>query len=216
MIEGGTGTQRVFRLPAVVWSLIALMVAVELVLTGADLHLWGQPWWRPLTYQYAGFWPGLLGSWQPNYALQPAAMFATYGFLHAGLWHLGVNVLTLALLAPPLVARLGRRPFYLLYALSLVGGAIGYAVMTASAQPMVGCSGALFGLAGAYLALDFLRRYDLHLTLLPVLAAIAALALGNALTFWLEGGQLAWQAHLGGFVTGWIFGVLPHRGPGAD
>lgn len=214
MIEGEVTAPAGCRIPATIWGVIVLMTAIELVLSGADLDLWGASWWRPLTYEYTGFWPGLLGNWKPNYLAQPYAMFVTYGFVHAGLWHLAVNTVTLVVLTPPSIARLGAGRFYLLYGLSLFGGAAGYALLNHAALPMVGCSGALFGLAGALLSLDLMRRFHLHLTLLPVLVAIAALIAGNAVSFWAASGQLAWQAHLGGFVTGWLFAIaVPCRQP---
>lgn len=191
-------------LPGSVWLIAALCILPELVLTGADWRLWGQPWWRPITYQYAGFWPGLLGDWRPNYAAQPWTMFASYGFLHAGLWHLAVNMATLLLLAGPLVARIGTGGFLQIYALSLLGGAVGFAALATAPTPMVGASGALFGLAGALLALEFDRRIARALPVRNVLAVIFGLAAGNAALTWTSGSDLAWQAHLGGFVAGWL------------
>ncbi|WP_413868481.1 rhomboid family intramembrane serine protease [Albidovulum sp.] len=191
--------------PRSVWGIVALCVLPEVILTGADWRLWGQPWWRLLTYQYAGFWPGLLGDWQPNYAAQPVAMFVSYGFLHAGPWHLAVNMVTLFLLAGPVAARIGTRGFLWAYGLSLLGGALGFAGLTAGPAPMVGASGALFGLAGAFLALEFDRRISRGLPVRNVLAMVFGLAAGNAILTWSSDGALAWQAHLGGFVAGWAY-----------
>lgn len=191
--------------PHSVWVIAALCILPDIVLTGADWRLWGQPSWRLLTYQYAGFWPGLLGNWQPNYAAQPVVMFVTYGFLHAGPWHLAVNMVTLFLLAGPVAARIGARGFLWAYALSLLGGALGFAALTTGPTPMVGASGGLFGLAGALLALEFDRRIGRGLPVRSVLAMVFGLAAGNAILTWTSGGGLAWQAHLGGFVAGWLY-----------
>lgn len=191
-------------IPRSAWVIVALCVLPEAILTGADWRLWGQPWWRLLTYQYAGFWPGLLGDWQPNYVIQPFAMFVSYGFLHAGLWHLAVNMATLLLLAGPVSARIGGRGFLRAYGLSLLGGALGFAALTTAPTPMVGASGALFGLAGVLLAQEFDRRIARGLPVRNVLAMVFGLAAGNAILTWTSGGGLAWQAHLGGFVAGWL------------
>lgn len=190
--------------PGPVWVIAALCILPELVLTGADLRLWGQPWWRMVAYQYAGFWPGLLADWRPNYALQPWTMFASYGFFHAGIWHLSVNIATLFLLAGPVAARLGKRAVLPTYAISLVGGAIGFAGLTSAPTPMVGASGALFGLAASILALEFDRRIAHALPVRNVLVMVFGLAAGNAILAWTSGGDLAWQAHLGGFLAGWF------------
>ena len=196
------------RMPRAVWWIIALCVLPELALTGADLGLWGQPWWRLLTYQYGGFWPGLLDNWRPNYDLQPWVMFVTYGFLHAGPWHLVVNMATLALLSTPVAAQFGTRGYLGIFAISLLGGALGFAGLIDEPTPMVGASGALFGLAGALLALEFDRRVARGKSVRQVMAMIFGLAAGNALLSLSSGGELAWQAHLGGFVAGWLYATF--------
>lgn len=202
-------------LPGSVWVIAALCILPELVLTGADWRLWGQPWWRPITYQYAGFWPGLLGDWRPNYPAQPWTMFFSYGFLHAGLWHLAVNMATLFLLAGPVTARIGPGGFLRTYAVSLLGGAVGFAALTTAPTPMVGASGALFGLAGALLAMEFDRRIARGHSVRNVLAVIFGLAAGNAALAWTSGSDLAWQAHLGGFVAGWLHATVVTLGRAA-
>ena len=65
------------------WVLIAIVlvcVVIEMMLQGADFGLLGSPRWRGLVYQNGGFWRGLLDNWQPNYAAQPAVMFAATVF----------------------------------------------------------------------------------------------------------------------------------------
>lgn len=192
-------------IPRSAWVIAALCILPEVILTGADRGLWGQPWWRFLIYQYAGFWPGLLDNWRPNYAAQPLTMFMTYGFLHAGFRHLAVNIVTLFLLAGPVTARIGPRGFLSAYAISLLGGALGYAALASTPTPMVGASGALFGLAGALLALEFDRQAARGRPVRNILAMVFGLAAGNAILAWTSGGDLAWQAHLGGFIAGWLF-----------
>ena len=90
-----------YRLPdAMVLALIAVYCGIELVLQGADHRLWGSVLWRPLAYQYGGFWAGLMrGGWLANYPGQTGAMFVTHSFLHAGFSHLIGNMITLAALA---------------------------------------------------------------------------------------------------------------------
>lgn len=189
---------------AITWLLFLLCLLPELALAGADTGLWGSPRWRSVALQWAGFWPGLLTSWQPNYLLQPWTMFATYGFLHAGLTHFGVNMLTLFSLMPPVTERLGIPRALSVYLAATIGGALGYALLSRYAAPMVGASGALFGLAGALLAWDFAERRQRRLTLTPVWRAVGLLILLNLVLWWAMHGLLAWQTHLGGFVAGWV------------
>ena len=198
------------KAPARPWALIALILActlVELVLLAADLGLIGVPRLRTLAYQYGGFWTGLLGTWKPNYAAQPWLMFVTYAFLHGGPIHLLVNMLTLYSLGRLVISRVGQGGFLLLYAVSALGGAIGFAALSSSLRPMVGASGALFGLVGAWIAWDYIDRFTSSEPLLPVLRPILTLIVLNVVLYYAMGGHLAWETHLGGFVAG-FFGAF--------
>ena len=148
---------------------------IEAVLQGADFGLWGSSRWRGLAYQNGGFWRGLLDSWRPNYPGQPAAMFATYGFLHGGFFHLGVNMITLASLGQPVIERVGQWRFAAIYAASLLGGALGFALLSSAVQPMVGASGALFGLAGVLTGWEYTARQLMREGMGPVLRVVGLL-----------------------------------------
>lgn len=187
----------------VVWAVAALSIAVELVLQLADLGVIDAPRFRASVYEHGGFWPGLLGDWRPNFALQPMTMFLSYGVLHAGLLHLAVNMLTLAALASQMAGRIDGTRFAALYAVSTLGGGVGYALLAETYRPMVGASGALFGLFGALLVWEFDAREDRGW----LVGAVLVLFLLNAALFLAMDLHLAWQAHLGGFFTGGLAGV---------
>lgn len=189
--------------PAVAGLFLACLLP-EIVLTGADLGLWGTQHWRFNAFAWGGFWIGLLGNWRPNFALQPWAMFLTYGFLHGGAVHFAVNMLTLFSLGPPLAGRFGQGRFLALYAVSIMGGAAGFALLSRTPQPMVGASGALFGLAGAHVALTYRMLRRRGESLAPVRRALLWLIGLNIVLWWAMNGHLAWQTHLGGFVAGWL------------
>lgn len=193
------------------WVLIFLIVlccVVEAVLQLADLGLVGSGRLRALAYEYGGFWSGLLQSWSPNYPSQPYLMFLTYGFLHGGMLHLAVNMVTLWSLGQAVLARVGARGFVLLYTASLLGGGLGFALLASTLAPMVGASGALFGLAGGLLAWGYVDRYTLRQALWPVARAAGLLLLMNVVMWWALNGQLAWETHLGGFISGWVAALL--------
>jgi membrane associated rhomboid family serine protease len=188
--------------------LIGLCVGVELILQVGDAGLLNIPRFRARTYEHVGFWPGLLSNWRPNYPGQTVAMFFTYGFFHAGLWHLALNMVTLWSLGEAVIRRVGGTKFLLIYGLSILGGGLGYALLADTYRPMVGASGALFGLAGALLAWDYVDRFVLSERLWPVARAALLLAALNVALYYAMGGLLAWEAHLGGFVSGWIAALL--------
>ena len=175
------------------------------MLQGADHGLWGSGSWRGLAYQYGGFWAGLLRDWHPNYRLQPEMMFLTYSLLHAGLGHLLGNMLSLALLGDMVTDRIGGRGLAWLYVVSALGGALGFGLLNHSPAPMIGASGAIFGLAGALTVWSAKRRRQWASVGLIMLALA-----GLNLAIWLlQAGNLAWEAHLGGFVAGACFAVYP-------
>lgn len=192
----------------VLLGIMALCLGVEAVLLGADWGLWGSARWRLLAYQNGGFWTGLLGNWRPNYPGQPVLMFATYGFLHGGPGHAVANMVTLGSLGMPICDRLGTGRFLALYAAALLGGAAGFVLLSFTVQPMVGASGALFGLAGALLAWEWRDRRRSGTRLAPVIWAVLGLGVLNAAMFWWLEGLLAWQTHLGGFLAGWPVALL--------
>ena len=190
--------------------LIALCTAIEALVVAGDaagLRL------RAAAIEWGGFWPGLLSDWRPLYRGQPAAMFVTYGFLHGGLLHLGINMLTLWSLGRAVLIRAGTFGFVLVYAAGLLGGGLGYGLLATGDLPMVGASGALFGLAGAFLAWHLADRVALSETVVPVLKAAAFLAAINVAMAVALAGNLAWEAHLGGFLAGaaMAFALGRHR-----
>ncbi|OCX66397.1 hypothetical protein BFP70_05070 [Thioclava sp. SK-1] len=199
------------RLPAVLVGLIILCLLPEawLFVSGNGGYLRGR------MYQNFAFWPGLLRGWQENYPGQRFAMFLTYGFCHAGLSHLGFNLLTLISLGRPLVEILGQWRFGLVYLAGLLGGAAGYALLSRGTQPMVGASGALFGMAGAVLWLRLIDAWheDSFLSGLKGLIWPLLLLIGiNVVMYWTLDGQLAWETHLGGFLCGGLSMALGRFG----
>jgi membrane associated rhomboid family serine protease len=191
-----------------VWGVIAICTVVEAVLLMADVGVLADPRLRQKAYEWAGFWPGLLQGWQPNYPGQGMAMFITYGFLHGGPLHLLVNMVTLWSLGYAVLDRVGLWGFAGLYSASLVGGAAGFGLIAETFRPMVGASGALFGLAGGLLAWNYVDRFTFREALWPVARVVLFLVAMNVAMWWALEGQLAWETHLGGFIVGWIMALL--------
>lgn len=187
-------------------GLVVLIVLPELLLVLADHGLIGSARWRPLAWQYGGFWAGLLRGWRSNFAAQPATMFVTYAFLHTGPGHMIGNVVTLLAIGGPLLERFGTRGFLAIYAAAILGGGLAFGLLSASPAPMVGASGAIFGLAGAWTWLQAADRAQdgagPGAVALRVAGIMAGLALLNLVMWLLAGGVLAWETHLGGYLAG--------------
>ncbi|CBE69114.1 MAG: rhomboid family intramembrane serine protease [Candidatus Methylomirabilis oxygeniifera] len=157
----------------------------------------------------------------------PVPLYATLFtsmFVHGGLFHLGGNMLYLWIFGDNVEDRMGRPKFLIFYLLSGVGAAAAQIwADPASKIPMVGASGAISGVLGAYL---FLFPRARVLTLIPLgffsrVAEIPALVvlgfwilvqvLNGVMTLGVQVGGVAWLAHVGGFVAGLVM-VIPFAG----
>ena len=95
---------------------------------------------------------------------------------------------------------LGRWRFLALYLLAGSAGSIGVLWLAIRASAVVGASGAIFGLMGAFLVIQ--RRLGGQTTQLFVLLGI------NLVIGFIPGFNVAWQAHLGGLVVGALVGFI--------
>lgn len=193
---------------AVLALLLAAPVLVEAVLWAADAGLVGARSWRGTAYGYGAFWSGLLRGWVPNYEAQPAAMFLTYALLHGGPGHLAGNLAAAVPLGLVLGRRLGAGGLAVAWIVAALGGAAAFGLLSDAPQPMVGASGATFGLAGALQAIQIRDRGLRGAPLWPVGAAALALVAANGAVWWWEEGLLAWEAHLGGWLAGCAIGAF--------
>lgn len=198
-------------------AIVAICGVIELALTVSGLAV-GDTLRRSAVI-HGAFWPALLGDWRPVYPGQPVAMFLTYAFLHSGLMHALFNMLVLLHLAREAVARLGAWGFLLLYVLTAIGGAAAFALLSNAPGPMVGASGAVFGLLGITQFWDFQRRRTVGAPLSPFWRTQVGLVVLNVILWVLADGLLAWEAHLGGYLTGFVLAAvvtptLRHRARG--
>lgn len=204
----------------IVWGIIVVSCLPEVVLQLSDRGVLGQPLWRVLAYQNGAFWPGLLDSWRPNYPAQPVTMFLSYSGLHVSLSHLLGNMLALLflahLVAPGTMG--GGLRFASVYLGSALGAAVAFALLYTGSGSMVGASGAIFGMAGAAIVWHW-RRQRLSEPRRANLEA-GGYALGlvvlNAASHLLQDEPVAWEAHMGGAITGALLALLvtaPDGGP---
>ena len=144
-------------------------------------------------------------------------------FVHGGLFHLAGNMLYLWIFGDNVEDRLGRFRFLLFYLLSGVGAAAAQILSDPHSKiPMVGASGAISGVLGAYLLLyPHARVVTLVFFgwLVRVIEIRALIVLGfwivvqlvsGLLTWGAQVGGVAWFAHVGGFVAGLVM-VIPLR-----
>jgi membrane associated rhomboid family serine protease len=141
--------------------------------------------------------------------------FLTAAFLHSpdSPLHIGFNMYALWLVGPPLEAAFGRARFVGVYLLAALGGSVAMLVAALPAgcnsfgdawyRGSLGASGAVFGMFGAMLVAN--RRVGADNA-----ALIGVLAINAILGFTID--DIAWEAHLGGFVVGVIAAVIISAG----
>lgn len=136
----------------------------------------------------------------------------TYMFLHAGLWHLAMNMYTLWIFGPRLEHAWGARGFALFYVWCGLGGAIFHAFFGGQTY-MVGASAAIFGVMLAY-AMHWPRDEIYFFGVIPMRVAtlVMLLAIVN-LFFGVSAGPsgVAYVAHLGGFVFAFLYLKKPQH-----
>ncbi len=158
--------------------------------------------------------PPELALWSDNW--EPITLL-TYQFLHGDWMHLLGNMLFLWVFGDNVEDALGHFKFLVFYLLcGVAAGLCQIAIMPGAEAPVIGASGAVAGIIGAYLVLHpkvkvwvlVMFRIPLRLSALWVLGFWIAFQIFMALTSGEAG--VAWWAHIGGFIAGAIL-VVPFR-----
>ena len=133
--------------------------------------------------------------------------------VHASLTHILFNMWALYALGPQIERGVGSMPFLALYVASAGMGGVAAQLLTPGNFTAVGASGAVFGLFGVWLNLAIRRRNTAYgRSLLSQLGFL--LLINAALPFVIR--DISWQAHLGGFVTGFVIGEVWSRIKGQE
>ncbi len=121
----------------------------------------------------------------------------TAAFLHASLWHIGLNMLFLWWIGAPVEMYLGRARYLGLYLVSGLAGSAG-ALIATPLVPTVGASGAIFGVLGAMMIIEYRTTGRLGGTAMTLI--VINLVFGfvfNGL-----GGNVSIGGHIGGLIGG--------------
>jgi len=162
--------------PVVTYSLIGINLALYLAtwVSGGAL------------YQALAYWPPLTAS-------EPWRMI-TSAFMHSpsSILHILFNMFSLFIFGPIIENLVGRGRFITLYLLAALGGSVGVLLLSPGSV-VVGASGAIFGLLGAFFVIQ--RRLGGN-----SIQLLVVVGLNLVLGFIVPG--VAWQAHLGGLIVG--------------
>jgi membrane associated rhomboid family serine protease len=182
-----SGLARVLRLgnttPIVTWSIIALCVIVWLLQI-----LPGSPVTQALIY------------YPPFTYTQPWRMITSV-FAHSpsSILHILFNMFSLFVVGPLVETMLGRARYLALFLITGFAGSVAV-LLLAPGTPVLGASGAIFGLLGAFFVIS--RKLGGNSTQLLIIIVLN-LAIG-----FLPGTNVAWQAHLGGVIVGAALGLI--------
>lgn len=183
------------RMPLSVVGL-ALLTVLTFVLTGQYA-----PEAHPEIYDRFAIVP----AWLASGDMQPgdiAGALVGHVFVHYGALHLLMNGLTFVQAAPFLAQRLGDLRFVILYFISAFGGALAFVLINPGSEiGMVGASGAICGVFGAYF-LSVRASPQAALADPRVRGAMIGFLGINVVLMAVLPLPIAWEAHLGGFVAG--------------
>jgi membrane associated rhomboid family serine protease len=199
-IKGGSET---VRQPAGVFGgRVTSGALVTWVLVGLNVAFYIVEWIYPKIVDYlamVGLFPDSAlhqvigvaqGQW---YRLLTSAFLHEQGFNGFGPAHIIFNMWALIIVGPPLERLLGRVRYLAVYLLSALGGSVFFYFVAPVNEVALGASGAIFGLFGAWFVVSRKLRVDIR-------AIVFLIALNLALPFVVGG--IAWQAHVGGLITG--------------
>ena len=196
------------RKPIVTYFIIGSCILIFVAQLSSQAYKTGQ-----LFYSYGLIPSVLMGHNQlpmDLYAIPGWLTIFTSMFMHGGFMHLIGNMLYMWIFADNIEDNLGPKKFFIFYILAGVGAAMTQVFMDTHSQvPMVGASGAIGGVLGAYLINHPNARV---LVLIPFgffsqlikIRALYVLGFWFILQFISSGGGVAYAAHIGGFISGMI------------
>jgi membrane associated rhomboid family serine protease len=163
----------------------------------------------------------------PSYHKSPLLSVLTAMFVHAGWLHLLGNMLFLAVFGNNVEDRFRKLPYLIFYLACGYIAAYGFAIVyPGSVTPLVGASGAIAGVLGAYLALfprarvwslvPFLFFIPLRIPAWVVLGLWFVLQWAYSVGGLGGGGGVAYVAHVFGFVAGLLTGLVVRAVQGSD
>jgi membrane associated rhomboid family serine protease len=230
----------ILTLPGALTAYIALIAVIHLrVLLPPELENWTIDVFAFIPKRYDST---LLDIAFPGGTGAKVWTFVSYSLLHANLAHIGFNVLWLLPFGSALVRRFGALRFYVFMAVTAAAGALAHLLTHEHGiAPMIGASASVSGTMAAAIRFAFVQGSFLSFSRgdADAAAKVPALSLGQAfrntrvlgfLAVWFgvnivfgvgsiaigaDGGSVAWQAHIGGFLAGLVLFSLFDPVPGA-
>jgi membrane associated rhomboid family serine protease len=230
----------IFNVPGVVLVLLASFFAVHVMRW--TLSPDQDAWWTAALAFIPARCCGLAGD-LPGGEVATVTSYVTHLFVHGDLTHLLINSAWMLAFGTPVARRIESVRFLAFFAFTGIAGALLYLIVNGGVLTlMVGASGAISGLMGAAFRFVFRglaergawafvasaphiplttlgaalrdRRIVIAVAVWTIVNIVLALGALNGLT---EAAGIAWEAHLGGFFTGFLlFGLFDRAAPVDD
>ncbi|MEW6108075.1 MAG: rhomboid family intramembrane serine protease [Nitrospirota bacterium] len=195
--------------PFVTISIIATNIFVFILQMMSDVN------GKTLVYALGAI-PHNIITFESNQPIHPALTIFTAMFMHGGLFHIAGNMLYLWIFGNNIEDRLGHSRYIMFYLFSGIVAAYAHALTSPdSTIPMIGASGAVSGILGAYILLFPHARvhtiiflgFFVQIVRIPALIVIGFWAIiqvvnGIITQGLMNQGGVAWFAHIGGFFAG--------------
>jgi membrane associated rhomboid family serine protease len=216
MMEETEPRQPAFNIPCVIRIVAIITILVHF------LQLFSSPAQHNELIRYLAFIPArfsLSNVWELE-GFSLALSTISYAFLHADGYHLILNIFFLLAFGTAAARRVSWPVFLILYATGAVISAFSWmALNSESVTPLVGSSGALSATAGALVRMSISPKlpFDPRYPIMPAKTAIlfGLFWIGMNFFFMLTAlsvsfgiGNVAWEAHIGGFLFGFTVGRL--------
>jgi membrane associated rhomboid family serine protease len=150
----------------------------------------------PVGYLFTNqmFFAPLFAPWEPWRML-------TAGFVHdwSSPWHILLNSYAIWIFGRQLEPMVGKIRFLVLYLTSIIGGSVAVLWLSDPQTPVVGASGALFGLMGAYFIIIKTMGGNSS-------TIFGLIAINLVMGFFVSG--ISWEGHLGGLITGLVIALI--------
>ena len=193
--------------PKTLWWLTGLMLMLEGLAQLSDRGWFGVLDLRGLMISYGAFWDFLFPPGAVHQALFPGqsySMLLTHAFLHAGTIHVLMNTVIFIALGKTLAVYFGLRLVMVTMLLGALSSGVAFGLLESTAAPMVGASGVVFAFIGLWLQASRSELKRLGRPGRSTASVMMSLIVIHVLLHVFMGGQIAWQAHLGGFVAGYF------------
>ena len=187
---------------------ILVITAIEILLLVLG------PSYRQSAVFYFSFAPlDLTRPYKEVFFLQKYLIFISYGFIHSNVIHLLINVIALFLLGK-ILRKLGKDNLtFLIFFLSVLGGAIFYYFFEpTSPMPVIGANCASFGLLAFVLSEELIKRLRRNRSVNQMVYILLIFIFAHILYFYAFSAilpvSIIWQGHLGAFLVGTFIALV--------